>query len=166
MAEKKSIFKTILDAVTVLLAVLLIAFVALPYIGYSVGGKTMSDANLSGYDCISFEEGAPVATAVVLVMLLIFASLLIISGIAKILIDLGIIKSEKVAKIVKAVMILSAVLSAILAIASIFTVAVYCGDHYSSELNAGLVPMYATLVINAIIAVVTIVTTAISAKKQ
>lgn len=165
MAEKKSVFKIILDAVTVLLAVLLVAFVALPYIGYKLAGESVGDMNVSGFDCISFDEGAPVGTAVVLILLLIFASLLIISGLAKILVDFGVIKSEKAVKAVKVVMILSAVLSAILAIASIFTVAIYCGDHYSSEFNTGLVPMYATLVINAIIAIVTIATTAISAKK-
>lgn len=165
MAEKKSVFKTILDAVTVLLAVLLVAFVALPYMGYEIGGKSMSKLNVSGFDCISFDEGAPVGTAVVLILLLIFASLLIISGLAKLLVDFGVIKGEKAVKAAKAVMILSAVLSAILAIASIVTLTVYCGDHYSSDLKTGFVPMYATLVINAIIAIVTVATTAISAKK-
>lgn len=165
MAEKKSMLKTIMDFATVFLAVLLIAFVALPYIGYEVGGESVSDANVSGFDCISFDEGAPTATAIVLIFLLIFASLLIIAGLMKILADFGVIKSAKAVKAIKAVMIISAIVATILAVASIITVATYCADNYVDQISAGFVPVYATLIINALIALITIATTAISARK-
>lgn len=165
MAKQNNLLKWIMNIATVVLTVLLIGFIALPHIEGFLLGESVGTQ--SGYDCISFGDGDPKGVATVLLLLVIFACLLALTAILKILADTGVVKSAKFAKVVNIVLVVLSVITAILAIVNIITVATYCNDNYAAVAGKdnGLVACFGTLIVNAIIACVTIATSVVSIKK-
>lgn len=163
--SKKSRVNLILNLVTIALGGLLLGFLALPHITIKAGSEITGTyaSSVSGYDLISFEEGADTGVAVVLLFVAIFASLLVVAGLVKLLADSGTIKlNTRIVGMVEAIIALA--LLAFL-IANIFTVKGICNGVEDSLITLGNFAVYATLIINAIIGAVAFVTSLLSIKK-
>lgn len=166
---KKSSFKLIMDLVTILLGGLLLGFVALPHVSYEassgiIGGGVSTSS--SGYDLINFEEGANTGVAVVLLLIVIFASLLVLFGLLKLLTDSGTVKSSVASKVMNFGLVICALALTALVIANIFTVSNACSAvDGGSFFQAGSYAVWATLIVNAILGVGSLVTSLFAWKK-
>lgn len=156
------------DLLTLLLGGLLLGFVALPHIKGEVSssiigasGSTMT----SGYSLINFDEGANVGVAVVLLLLVIFASLMVLCAVVSLLCDFKIIKNAMLIKVSKWMMLVLAGCITILAIVNMITVSNACSSAGGELIKAGTYAIWGTLVVNAIISLASVFTSALSLKK-
>lgn len=163
-----SVYKTLLDFLTFALAGLLVGFVALPHIKAegNILGINIVSGTVSGYDLISFEEGANIGVSVVLLLLVIFASLLALGAILKLLCDFKVVKNVSVAKFASWLCILCAFAVAVLGIANIITVATACKAKEANVGNVGTYAMWGTLIVNGIIGALTLATSALATNKK
>lgn len=173
MAKKKSAgsgkLSMLWTLLTMVLGAVILGFVALPHIKAEVSTSILGGASeattTSGYSLISFEEGADVGMAVVLLLLVIFASLLIVSAILKLLCDLKVIKNITFLKVAKLLMLVCAAAVAVLAIVNIITVSTYCSSVGGDLIKVGTYAVWATLIVNAIIGVGSLITSALAVRK-
>lgn len=163
--SKKSNMRALWDFVTLALAGLLLGFMALPHLSVLLLGETVYSS--SGYDLISFEDGANTGLSVVLLLLVIFASLLALFAILKLLADLGVVKSSGFNKFATFGLLLSAIAVAVLVIVNCIVVGTYCdgkADPITQEVS-GRVANWATLIVNAVVGVASLGTSALALKK-
>ncbi len=167
MAKKssKSNMKALWDLITLVLAGVLLGFIALPHMSVLLLGETI--ASYSGYDLITFGENANVGVAIVLLLLVIFAALLALFAILKLLADLGVVKSSGYAKFVKIGLVISALAVVVLVIINCITLGVYCDGEADGVTGrvSGRVATWATIIVNAVLGLGAGVTTFLSAKK-
>ena len=163
--SKKSNMRALWDFVTLVLAGLLLGFMALPQFSWLVVGETIY--NRPGYDLISFEDGANTGLSVVLLLLVIFAALLALFAILKLLADLGVVKSSGFNKFATFGLLLSAIAVAVLVIVNCIVTGTYCDGKADpiTEKVTGRVANWATLIVNAVIGVVSLITSALTMKK-
>ena len=105
MTKPNNLTKTILHCATALLGVLILGFLALPFISVeAVPAIMMPESQKVGYDFLDFSTPNPTSNqvfiAVTTLLVVIFACLLIVSAILALLGDFGVISNEKCAKIV------------------------------------------------------------------
>ena len=169
-AKKGNNFGVILfNFLTLALAGLLLGFVALPHIKAEVSTSILGGASTSkmtsGYGLISFEEGANIGVSVVLLLLVIFASLLALFAILKLLCNFKLVKNASVAKFASWLCVLCALAVAVLAIANIITVATACKADGNALVSGGTYAMWGTLIVNAILGAATLATSALATRK-
>lgn len=161
--------KVLWNGLTVVLGALLLAFIALPHVKLEVstgllGGASEAES-YSGYSLISFQDGYDTGVAVVLLLLVIFASLLVLSAVVKTLCDAKVIKNATVLKVASWATMLLSVVVAVLAIVNIITISSFCSSVENKLFSAGKYAMWGSLIVNAIIAVATVPTSVLSLKK-
>lgn len=172
MAKKsKNLVQVVCDLLTVVLGGLLLGFVALPHVRLeyktNFTGTLVSETS-SGYSLISFEEGANVGLSVVLLLAIIFAGLMVLSGLLKLACDTGVVKGGVFAKVVKLVMVVSALATVALFVTNIFTVSGACqngGLDFIISASGGTYPVLATLIVNACLGGVAFLSSLVSLKK-
>ncbi|MGN1200779.1 MAG: hypothetical protein ACI4R8_00745 [Candidatus Caccovivens sp.] len=166
-ANKTNVMKLVWDGLTLVLGGLLLGLIALPHWALYVAGNMVDGANVSGYDLIDFGEGSDAGVAVVLLLLVVFASVLVLGAILKLLADLKVVKNSTFAKVANWVMLVSALAVAVLAIVNIITVSVYCGNNSTiiADKVSGAVASWGTLIVNGILGVGTVVTSMLSVRK-
>ncbi len=173
---QKNSVKAIWDFITLALASVLLGFIALPHVGFRINILTGSSTSTnSGFKLINFEDGSNTTVATVLLLLAIFASLLILISLFKLLSDAGIIKNKTFSKVVNALTIVLSFAVAVLAIVSMIVIAVAVKDDADSFLtlngllgglaSAEVFAVWGVLITNMLLGVATLVTSAFSLKK-
>ncbi len=162
MAKKSggSLMKVILDIITIVLGGLVFAFLALPFHSSSIGEHTIG--SVSGYDYIDFGDLAPKGCAIVLLLLLIFAGIMILGAVMKLLCDINVVKSSGFAKFANFMTIIGGLMVAVLSIVNIITVSVYLSDTLGGVFDTG----WAALIIIAIVGVASLATSALTVRKK
>ena len=120
MAEKTGLAKKILSGAILLCAVLAFVFMAFPAIDFGLGMTT------SVYDML--QGGGDGLWAAILVFLIIFASVLALAAILKLLAVFGVIKNEKFEKIINIILLVASIALTVVAVAHIIKVCVYLKD--------------------------------------
>ncbi len=163
--SKKSNMRALWDLITLALAGLLLGFMALPH--YSMLALNETLYSRSGYELISFEDGANTGLSVVLLLLVIFASLLALFAVLKLLADLGVVKGAGFSKFATFGLLLCAIAVAVLVIVNCIVVGTYCNDNSTKigDTVSGLVANWATLIVNAVVGVASLGTSALALKK-
>lgn len=168
-SSKKNMFKILMDMLTLALGAIVLGFVALPHINISVssalGGASRSS---SGFDLISFEEGANIGVSIVLLLLVIFASLLIAFSVLKILTDSKVVKNSTVAKVASFGLIVLSLLVAGFAIANCITIPVACADksfNVGNVLSSGVYAVWGAIIVNAVLGIGSFVASVFTLKK-
>ena len=162
--SKKSNMRALWDLITLALAGLLLGFMALPHLSVLVVGI---GGSVSGYDLISFEDGANIGLSIVLLLIVIFASLLALFAVLKLLADLGVVKGAGFNKFATFGLLISAIAVAVLVIVNCIVVGTYCdgkADPITHEIT-GRVANWATLIVNAVVGVASLGTSALALKK-
>lgn len=168
-SSKTNVMKLVWDALTLALGGLLLGFIALPHAmseGTLFGHTTTT--TVSGYELINFGDGYDTGVAVVLLLLTIFASLMVLGAIMKLLADLRVVNNNTFAKVATWMMLLCALAVAVLAIVNIITVSTaYTGDSLTigSLASANWGASWGTLIVNGILGVGSLVTGLLSARK-
>ncbi len=116
-SASKNFWQTICDVVVLLLGVLVLGILGLPHIRTLLVGESVG--SLSGYDLINFQKGSDTGIAVVLLMLVIFASLMLLFALLKLLCDFHVIKSAAFGKLAGFLMLICASVLLVLAVVSI-----------------------------------------------
>ncbi len=124
MKRPENLTKTVLHGLTAVFGALILGFLALPYLAVkAVSAIGVPAMTKSGYDFLDFSTPNPTSeqtfSAVIVLLLVIFASVLIISAILSLLCDFGVLSNEKVAKLVKWLSVVSAVIVFVLAVLNI-----------------------------------------------
>lgn len=129
MAKKSSKFgKTLADFLALVLSGVVFGLLAMPFIsgkGSALGGEIVKNA--SGYDLLNFDSNAGLATVVLL--LIIFASLMAVCAILKLLYDAKIVSNKTFGKVVGLGLILMAFAVVIMAIVAMIVVPTNCKAH-------------------------------------
>ena len=120
MAEKTGLAKKILSGAILLCAVLAFVFMAFPAIDLGYGITT------SVYDML--QGGGDGLWAAILVFLIIFASVLALAAILKLLAVFGVIKNEKFEKIINIILLVASIALTVVAVAHIIKVCVEMKD--------------------------------------
>ena len=97
--KSKNLVQVVCDLLTVVLGGLLLGFIALPHVKLEISSGflgTSSSSTIDGYSLINFEEGANVGLSVVLLLAIIFAGLMVLSGLLKLACDTGVVKGDVV----------------------------------------------------------------------
>lgn len=123
MTKPENLTKTILHGLTAVFGVLILGFLALPFISIdAVAAMGMPASSKVGYDFLDFSTPNPTSEeifcAVVTLLLVIFACVLIVSAILSLLGDFGIISNEKFAKATKWLNVISALIVLVLTVLS------------------------------------------------
>lgn len=171
MAKKstnKNSIKVLLDFVTLVLGGLILGFIALPHLkaetGVVIGTVTN---NYSGFSLINF-DGNDKSVAIVLLLLTIFASLLILFAFLKLLVDAKVIKNSAFAKFTSFALGLTALAVLALEIANCITIPIAVEDSSFSlggVISSGIYAVWATIIINAILSLGSLITSFFSIKK-
>lgn len=124
MKRPENLTKTILHGLTAVFGVLILGFLALPYLAVkAVSALGIPAMTKTGYDFLDFSTPNPTSDqtfcAVVMLLLVLFACVLIVSAVLSLLCDFGIISNEKFAKVVKWLSIVTAVIVFALAVLNI-----------------------------------------------
>ncbi len=122
---KKSSKNTLFDFIALVLAGAVFGILAMPFkIGkLTVLGKETT-STLSGYDLLNFDTDAGLATVILLVI--IFASILALFALVKLLVDEKIISNKTVAKCVNLGLLVSALAVVAIAVAAMIVVPSKC----------------------------------------
>lgn len=167
MAKTNNFMKKIFDLATMVFGALLLGFIALPHLKAqmtSVLGNSTSYT--SGFDLLSFSEGANIGISVILLLLTIFASLTIVCGALKFLCDAEIVKGKTLEKCARLSTMFSAFACLALMIALFIDLPLNCKSlSLGSLASGGVYPVYTVLSINTAIALVALVTSVLSSRK-
>lgn len=131
MAKKSSNFgKTLVDFLALVLSGVVFGLLAMPFISakMTILGKEVV-SNTSGYDLLNFDANASLATVVLL--LIIFASLMAVCSILKLLYDAKIVSNKTFGKVVGLGLILMAFAVVVMAIVAMIVVPSNCEAYYS-----------------------------------
>lgn len=148
---KKSTKKLGLDLLLLILSAGTFGLLALPYVKYEVSsvlGSTQSTT--SGYELLNFEANSGVAT--VILLLIIFASLLILMCVLKMLVDCGVVKNSMAGKIASFGTVCVAFAVLVMTIVNIIVIPSSCsaggfGSYFSAGSYAGWLGLILTLVL-------------------
>lgn len=168
-SSKKNMIKILMDFLTLCLGAVVLGFVALPHISFAVSsviGK--GNATTSGFELISFEKGDNISVAVVLLLLVIFASMLIAFALLKMLVDGGVIKNKTISKVASFGMIVSALWVAGFAVANCITIPVACADksfNLGNLVSTGIYAVWGSIIVNAILGICSLITSSLSLRK-
>ena len=124
MKRPENLTKIILHGLTAAFGILILGFLALPYLAVeAVAALGIPAMSKTGYDFLDFSTPNPTSEqtfcAVVVLLLVIFACILIVSAILSLLSDFGVVVNEKFAKVVKWLSLVSAVIVFVLAVLNI-----------------------------------------------
>lgn len=169
MAKKKTSKKnsktTLLDFIVLVLAGGMFGLLALPFMKaeWKVGSVT-NVAKASGYDLLNFEANSGVAVCILL--LVIFASLLAVASLCKLLADAGIVKDSTFVKISSFATVVMALAVFAMTIAIMIVVPTNC-DAYSlgGVLSAGSYAVWVSLIANAVVGLGAFVASVFASKK-
>lgn len=104
----------LMNTAVALFAVLLLVFTSQAFMSYSVMGFTISR---SGYDCINFSGTTKTSLMAVAILLTVLAAcLLFVAAVLNILVDCGVVKNEKFAKVARLLNVVLAVVTAVFAV--------------------------------------------------
>lgn len=137
MAKKSSNFgKTLADFLALVLSVVVFGLLAMPFISakMTILGKEVV-SNASGYDLLNFDANAGLATVVLL--LIIFASLMAVCAILKLLYDAKIVSNKTFGKVVGLGLILMAFAVVVMAIVAMIVVPSNCEAYSFGSASAG-----------------------------
>ncbi len=150
MAEKTGLTKKILSGVLILCAVLAFVFLAFPVIDFGYG------ASITAYDMLKQDGDA--FWGAILVFLIIFACILAVAAILKLLAVFGVIKNEKFEKIINIILLVVSIAFTVVAITHIIKCCV--------EMDGGLKYVgWAGLILNTLTGAGAIVATVFATKK-
>lgn len=116
----------LMNAAVALFAVLMVVFVSQPYLTLSVMGFSMSG---SGFDMIDFSGTTKNSLLAVAVLLTVIAAcVLFVAAVLNVLVDCGVIKSEKFAKVARLLNVVAAVVTALFAVFALIMAIVNAND--------------------------------------
>ena len=137
MAKKSSNFgKALADFLALVLSGAVFGLLAMPFIsakGSALGGEIVNNA--SGYDLLNFDSNAGLATVVLL--LIIFASLMAVCAILKLLYDEKIVSDKTFGKVVGFGLIIMALAVVVMAIFAMIVVPSNCKSYSLWGASAG-----------------------------
>ncbi len=157
---------------TLLLGGLILGLLALPFMSIEILGSSTS---VSGWEFIDFSDGAPTGCAVVLLLLVIFACLMMLLSVVKLLNCMGIIKDSK---FINFLLVICGLAVAVLAIVNIFTISSYASgdslntgwgalDDVISSLIGSVVSIgWTGLIINGVVGVLAFISSALAIKEK
>lgn len=154
MAEKTGLAKKILSGVLVLCAALVFIFLAFPVM--SVIYPVLGSVSITGYDMLKMDGDA--FWGAILVFLIIFACILAVAAILKLLAAFGVIKNAKFEKIINIVLLVASIALTVVAVTHIIKCCV--------EMKDGLQYVgWAGLILNTLTGAGAIVATVFATKK-
>lgn len=163
--SKKSSAKALLDLVVLVLTGAVFGFLALPFVeakGTVLGVTTV--AHTSGYGLLDFEANSGVATCILLTI--IFASLLAVVALCKLLSDAGIIKNATCAKVCSFACVIMALAVLVMAIVVMIVVPTNCKSYsVGGFASAGNYAVWYALIINAVVSLAGFVASVFSIRK-
>lgn len=153
---KKSSKNTLFDFLALILSGAVFGILAMPFITskLAVAGKETT-STMSGYDLLNFEADSGLATVVLL--LVIFASILALFALIKLLVDEKIISNKTVAKCADLCLLLSALAVVVMAIVAMIVVPSKCSAEKVGSLTVGTFAGWVALVILLVDALVALV---------
>lgn len=167
MAKKssKSMKGFLFDFLVLVLAGGLLGFLALPFMKYqttALGSTAVT--NYSGYGLLNFDANAGIAT--VILLLVIFASLLTLFAIVKMLADLGLFKNKSISKILAYVVVFLAFAALVLTITNMIYIPTQCNSgSIGSYFSTGTQAAWLGLIISAVDALFAFVASLFTLKK-
>lgn len=164
-SSKKSGVKAILDFVVLALAGGMFGFLALPFVKAQASGlgETRELARYNGYQLMDFENNAGVATCVLL--MIIFASLLAVFAIVKMLADIGTLKGATLSKVVAFGTVVLALAVLVMTIVLMIVIPTNCKVNGAFGFSGGTTAVWYGLIINACAGLATFVTSVFSIRK-
>ena len=122
----------------------------------------------SGYDLISFEEGANTGVSIMMLLLLIFAGLMVLSAILKLLVDLKVVKGSTFEKVVTWMMVISAAAVAVIVVVSMIVIPTNFTAEADKITNkvSGNVVNWLPLILNAVFGIGSLMVSVLAAKKN
>ncbi len=164
-SSKKSGVKAILDFVVLALAGGMFGFLALPFVKNQItaGSMTTELARYNGYQLMDFENNAGVATCILL--MIIFASLLAVFAIVKLLADMGTLKGATLSKVVAFGTVVLALAVLVMSIVIMIVIPTNCKTGAISVVSGGTLAIWYSLIINTCAGLATFVTSVFSIRK-
>lgn len=161
--SKKSNNKIIWNFLVLVFAGCLLGFLALPYAKAKVSvGSAVSESNISGFSMLDFNSDS--GLAVVILLLVIFASILAILSLLKICCDAGIIKNKSAVKIIKFGLILFALASLVMTIVAMIVVPSKHNSLGGSYASIGTYANWFVLILSSVMGVGAFSSSVLSAK--
>lgn len=135
-SSKKSSKNFGLDLLALLFSGAMFGLLAMPYVKAEVSSVLgTSSTTMSGYDLLNFDSDAGMATCILL--LVIFAALMALLAIVKMLGDAGIIKSRRVMKLLGFCLVFMALAVLVMTIVDMFVVPSKCSSSSLGSLISG-----------------------------
>lgn len=137
MAKKSKVNNSIIfDIIILVIAGLVFAFLALPYVDYQVSvlGQTGVE-HVSGYALLDFEANEGLAT--IIMFTIIFAGVLAFAALFRLLTDFGVFKDGLIAKIIKLALLISALGVLVMSIIAVISVPAACSSSSLGSLVSG-----------------------------
>lgn len=162
MAKKKTknLLNILMDLLTLAFGALILGFLALPH--WTEKALNVLSISKTGYQLIDFENDTTVA--VVLLLITIFASLMMLFALLKLLKDLNVVKNALYGRIVSFCMLISALGLAGFVVANCITFPSYV-NNLNSPINLGILTQWAPIILNACLGIGSLMTSALSLKK-
>lgn len=167
MAKKSSrnMRGLLFDFLILVLAGGIFGFLALPFMNYQttvLGASSVT--NYSGYDLLNFDANVGIATIVLL--LIIFASLLGLLAIVKMLADCRLIKSKSLSRILTCIVVFLAFAVFVLTIANMIYIPTQCNSgSIGSYFSTGTQASWLGLTLTSVDALLVLVTSLFTLKK-
>ena len=122
----KNLRSVLMNAALAVLAVLVVVFASQPYLTFSIMGFSVSG---SGFDMIDFSGTTKNSLLAVAVLLTVIAAgLLFVAAVLNILVDCGVVKNEKFAKVARLLNVVTAVVTALFAVFALIMTIVNAKD--------------------------------------
>lgn len=164
-SSKKSMKSVMLDLLALLFSGAMFGLLAMPYIKGEVSSILgTTSTTVSGYDLLNFDGDAGMATCILL--LVIFASLMALLAIIKMLGDAGMIKSRRVMKLIGFCMVFMALAVLVMTIVNMIVVPSKCeASSLGSIISAGSYAYWLGLILSSASALLGFVTSIFAVKK-
>lgn len=166
-SSKKSMKALGLDLLVLLFSGAMFGLLAVPYIKMEASSGILgagTSSTISGYDLLNFDSDAGMATCILL--LVIFASLMALLAIVKMLGDAGIIKSRRVMKLIGFGMVFMAFAVLVMTIVNMIVVPSKCNSSsIGSIISAGSYAYWLGLILSGVSALLGFVASIFAVKK-
>lgn len=164
-SSKKSMKNFGLDLLVLLFSGAMFGFLAMPYVKGEVSSILgTTSTTVSGYNLLNFDNDAGMATCILL--LVIFASLMALLAIVKMLGDAGIIKSRRVMKLIGFCMVFMALAVLVMTIVNMIVVPSKCNSSsLGSIISAGSYAYWLGLILSSVSALLGFVASIFAVKQ-
>lgn len=163
-STKKNSLKALWSFLTLIFAGAIFGMLALPFVKYggSAGSHSISSSS-SGYELLDFNGNTAIAT--VILLLVIFASLLVVVSIMKLCADCGVIKNKSAKKFLSFALVVLSLAVLAMCVVCMIVVPTECDSIGSGSFSVGSYASWLGLIFTTVVGIGATITSIYAVKK-